>query len=88
MDGTRINEVLALGDVIESGMRQGLEFTTIRLQVAAFLKKQGCYVLGTERVGEKTYVIMVSYWDVTGESRTESFDEWTSYTRAHPVSTW
>lgn len=88
MDGSKMTRTTALGHIIESGMRQKSDFNVIRRQVAEFLKKNGCFGTGTERIGNQTYVIMVTYWDATGKTRSESFEEWPSYTKSQPVTTW
>ena len=88
MDGSVVRSVATVGSIIESGMKKNLDFNIIRSDGIKFLKKNDCYALGTERLGEKTFVIMVHYWDKTGQRQTESFDEWADYTKAHPVSTW
>ena len=88
MDGSSGVGVMTLGDIIETGMRRGIKFAVIREQVAKFLKQQGCYGLGTERVGEKTYVIVVHYWDRAGQHQSEDFDEWPSYTKRYRSDSW
>lgn len=88
MDGRMVIETTALSDIIESGMRHTWDFNHLRLQVALWLKNRGCYALGTDRVGETSFVILVSYWDIAGIKRIDSFDEWPSYTKARPITTW
>lgn len=88
MDGSMMNRMMTVGDIIESGMKKKLDFNIIRLQITKFLKNNGCYSLGTDRVGERAFVIIVNYWDQTGQRKVESFHECPSYTKAHPINAW
>ena len=88
MDGCIVNRVATIGDVIESGMEEELDFNDIRLRVTNLLKKNGCYALGIDRIVGKTVTITVCYWDESGHKQSEPFDEWPSYTKIRPVNTW
>ncbi len=88
MDDGWINGTSALRGIVESGMGKSLDFNIIRLQIAAFLRKKGCYCLGTDRVHGREKIILVSYRDESGQIQTESISELPSYTRSRPVNTW
>ena len=88
MDGSSRVYTNALDDIVERGMRDKLDFNVIRAEVAEFLKKKGCFCTGTERVGETTFVILITYWDETGQTRAESFDEWPTYTKKRHANAW
>jgi hypothetical protein len=89
MDGTMFAPVVTLGDVVETVMRQQLPFGTFRQMAYVFLKNQQCFLITADRIGEGgSYIILVTYYDADGVMRTESFDEWSTYTKAQPVSTW
>jgi hypothetical protein len=87
--GNALLVTTTLGDMIERGMRNQIPFQTLRRHVYTWMRQQGNFLIATERVGEGTsYIIMVTYWNQQSELVVESFDEWSSYTKRHPVSTW
>lgn len=88
MDGGRMNDTSALRGIVESGMGKSLDFNIIRLQIAKFLRKKGCYSLGTDRVHGRENIILVSYRDESGQIQTESVSELPSYTRSHNINIW
>ncbi len=87
--GNAVLVTTTLGDMIERGMRNQIPFQTLRRHVYTWMRQQGNFLIATERVGEgMSYIIMVTYWNQQSELVVESFDEWPSYTKRHPVSTW
>jgi hypothetical protein len=79
----------ALGDVIEHALKSNVHFNLLRQQVYQWTQQQNYFLLGVDRLGaDGTYIILVTYWDTANQKHTESFDEWSSYTNAHPISTW
>lgn len=89
MDGSIYSNVQTLGDVIEHALKSNLRFNVLRRQVYRWMHQQNYFLLGVDRVGaDGTYIILVTYWDSANQKRIESFDEWASYTKANPLSTW
>jgi hypothetical protein len=87
--GSAVLVTATLGDMIEQGMRNQVPFQTLRHHVYTWMRYQGNFHIATERVREsKPYIIRVMYWNQQSELVIESFDEWSSYTKRHPVSTW
>lgn len=87
--GNTVLMTTTLGDVIEQGMRNQTPFQTLRGHVYDWMRQQGNFLIATERVGEgSSYIILVTYWEKSGTKKVESFDEWLTYTKRHPVSAW
>ena len=88
MDGSWLTTV-ALGDVVQTAMRNTVPFGTLRVWVYQWMRDRGYTVLATERVNDEgPRRILVTYWDDGGATVFEAFDECPTYTKVQPVSTW
>ncbi len=90
MDGSStFTSVITLGDVVETAMRHTVSFNLLRRRIYEWTRDRRHFLISADRVGgEGVYIILVSYWSAEGEKITESFDEWSSYTKAQPICDW